>query len=320
MGRWLSPLALTEDCSHDARAPLSIRTAPATARPRSRQRLPPSRPIPKTNYRGYQSRRASTDPEATNYDPSSTASCRPSLPRPFGDYELLEKIAEGGMGVVYKARQQGIDRVVALKMIRAAAVASPGAVERFHNEARAAARLEHPGIVPIYDVGEVEGQPYFTMAYVGGGSLQQRLADGPLPPREAARLLQLVAEAVQYAHEHGIIHRDLKPHNILLQEERARKTNPPAGNRAPADPAQGQQATESGEDAALGSSHAEGQAGLGYRRLPGLSPKVTDFGLARLAEEGGQTVSGELLGTPSYMPPEQARRSASRDRAAFRRL
>src|SRR5439155_9097438 len=118
--------------------------------------------------------------------------------------------ARGGMGIVFKARHPRLNRTVALKMILAGRLASPDDVERFQREARAAANLDHPGIVPVYEVGETDGHHYFTMALVPGGSLHQLLAEGPLPPQEAARLVQQVAEAVQYAHDQGILHRDIK--------------------------------------------------------------------------------------------------------------
>jgi tRNA A-37 threonylcarbamoyl transferase component Bud32 len=177
--------------------------------------------------------------------------------RYFGDYELLEEIARGGMGVVFKARQVKLNRIVAVKMILAGSFAGPEDVERFHTEAEAAAQLDHPGIVPIYEVGQHDGQHYFSMGFVEGQSLAKKVAEGPLPPKEAAEIVKAVAEAVQYAHDKGIIHRDLKPGNILLDRD---------GN-----------------------------------------PRVTDFGLAKLTESGSDlTGTGQILGTPSYMPPEQA--------------
>ncbi len=175
----------------------------------------------------------------------------------IGGYELLSEVARGGMGVVYKARQVNLNRMVAVKMILAGQLAGEQEIRRFHSEAEAAARLDHPHIVPVYEVGEHEGRHFYSMGYVDGHSLKDSLAEGPVSPEQAARIVRQVASAVQFAHERGIIHRDLKPANILLDR-------------------QGQ-------------------------------PLVTDFGLAKVIEQdSGLTLSGQILGTPSYMPPEQA--------------
>ena len=134
----------------------------------------------------------------------------------FGDYELLEEIAQGGMGIVYRARQVSLNRLVALKMIRSGQLATAVEVQRFRTEAAAAAKLDHPHIVPIYEIGEHEGQHYFTMQLVEGGSLSDEIGGRPLPVRRAAEWLATIARAVHFAHQRGVLHRDLKPTNILL--------------------------------------------------------------------------------------------------------
>ncbi len=157
--------------------------------------------------------------ETVGAETQPAADGQPKRVRYFGDYELVKEIARGGMGVVYKARQSSLNRTVALKMILAGDFSSPAMVERFQTEAEAAARLEHPNIVPIYEIGEHEGQHYFSMRFVEGGTLTRALAKQKFSSRQASELLIKVARAVHHAHQRGIIHRDLKPGNILLDAD-----------------------------------------------------------------------------------------------------
>ena len=139
-----------------------------------------------------------------------------SLPAQFGEYELLEEIGRGGMGIVYRAVQKSLQRVVAVKMLLRRDLASQADLTRFRSEAEAAAQLDHPGIVSIFEVGEYQGHPFYSMRYIEGTTLSKRLQVGPIPPRDGAQILLRVAEAVQAAHTRGVLHRDLKPSNILI--------------------------------------------------------------------------------------------------------
>ena len=204
--------------------------------------------------------------ECSTHTPTDESTRQPGTPPPvienalfrIGKYDVLSEVARGGMGVVYKARQRGVDRIVALKMTLAGGLATPDARRRFLIEAQSAGQLQHPNIVPIHEVGEQDGQPYFTMGFIEGECLKTRLAAGPMAASEAARLAKTISHAVAYAHVRGVIHRDLKPANVLLDGD---------GN-----------------------------------------PHVTDFGLAkRVSTDSSLTSTGDILGTPTFMPPEQAK-------------
>ncbi|HTH46625.1 MAG TPA: serine/threonine-protein kinase, partial [Candidatus Limnocylindria bacterium] len=146
----------------------------------------------------------------------STHFSNPFFQRSFGDYDLLAEVARGGMGVIYRARQRSLNRIVALKVLSSGEFASPEFVQRFRAEATAAARLQHPNIVAIHEVGEHDGVRYFTMDFVEGPNLGQYMAGRTLPPERAAGYLKTIAEAIQHAHQQGILHRDLKPSNVLI--------------------------------------------------------------------------------------------------------
>jgi len=177
--------------------------------------------------------------------------------RTFGDYDLLDEIARGGMGVVYRARQRSLNRTVALKLILSGQFASEQSKERFRAEARAAANLQHPNIVPVHEVGEQDGFQFYSMDYILGQSLADVARDTPMPPETAATCVRQIAEAIEYAHRKGVLHRDLKPSNVLID-------------------------------------------GAGR-------PHITDFGLAKTSNsDASLTISGQMLGSPHYLPPEQA--------------
>ena len=257
-------MTMNERPSHDADGPDNVRTPPAPSAiaeaPTIAPAAPPTVPLPDAAPASVHEEATVAPRDEVTVDLPATGG-RDIPPashiRYFGDYEIVREIARGGMGVVFQARQVTLNRPVALKMILAGQLADETEVRRFYTEAEAAANLDHPGIVPIYEVGQHEGQHYFSMGFIEGQSLSQRLAGGPLPAREAADLVRRVSEAIDYAHRHGVIHRDLKPANILLDRD---------GN-----------------------------------------PRVTDFGLAKkLKSDSGLTGSGQIMGTPSYMPPEQA--------------
>jgi eukaryotic-like serine/threonine-protein kinase len=205
--------------------------------------------------------RSLADPQATaifqGHVHGGTSSSSPSTPLPkVPGYEIIGLLGRGGMGVVYKARHLALKRNVALKMILVGGHADDDTRHRFRAEAEAVARLQHPNIVQVHEVGEHDGLPYAALEYVEGGTFAQKLLGGPLPPRDAARVVETLARAMQLAHSRNIVHRDLKPANVLLDA--------------------------------------------------GGSPKVTDFGLARQLDDISQTQTGAVIGTPSYISPEQA--------------
>jgi serine/threonine-protein kinase len=226
---------------------------PAPAPPGEEASEPPTMPPrPATSERRTEGE--TMPPRSVPVEMAGTEGSTPQVSIP--GYDILGELGRGGMGVVYRARQTKLNRLVALKMVLAGGHAGEADLARFVTEAEAIARLQHPNIVQIYEVGEFGGLPFFSLEFCHGGSLDKKLAGTPMSPREAAALVETLARAMHAAHEKGVIHRDLKPANVLL--------------------------------------------------AAGDTPKVTDFGLAKKLDEAGQTASGAIMGTPSYMAPEQA--------------
>jgi hypothetical protein len=241
-----------------AAEPAAVASAPAEA-----PTLPPAPAPEETVTRSPLPSGSATLPPAPTAAPAGDALSPPG-------YVIERELGRGGMGVVYLARQTRLNRPVALKMILSGAHAGAADLSRFRTEAEAIARLQHPNIVQVHEIGEHDGKPFFSLEFCADGSLDRKLNGTPLPPRDAARLVEVLSHAVQAAHEAQVIHRDLKPANILLHRR-----------------------SEMGSDVEF--------------RMSDFEPKITDFGLAKKLDEGtGQTQSGAVMGTPSYMAPEQA--------------
>ena len=234
---------------------------------------PPSSITPLPSRSSASWRLAFDSPTLVVTDPS-TGDAPPAPARWIGDYEVLEELGRGGMGIVYRAHQRRLNRIVALKMVLAGAHASPNELTRFFMEAEMVARLTHPSIVQIHEVGEHQGMPFLALEYVSGGTLADQIRGVAWPVRRSAELVAQLVRAVHHAHQRGVVHRDLKPANILMRDE-GRETRSKVSDGTP------------------------------------LFPKITDFGLAReIQGPTGLTRTGTLLGTPAYMAPEQANGSS----------
>lgn len=233
----------------------------------------------------------------------------------FGDYKIIREVGCGGMGVIYEAQQQGLKRRVALKMIRENRFLTEESLIRFQAEAEAAAALDHANIVPVYRVGNVEGRPFFTMKLVRGGSLKERLAEGPLPSKEAARMARLIADAVNFAHQHGILHRDLKPANILLDQRSNSDSSTNFSTKDSNSTSKSNSDSNSPDTNSTQNTTGADTESLSKKSFSpigfdgSVTPMISDFGLAKqMGDEKthGLTMTGAVLGTPSFMSPEQA--------------
>ena len=213
-------------------------------------------------------------------------------------YDILEEIGRGGMGVVFKARHRQLDRLVALKMLLEGPFSNPNHARRFLVEAKASARLQHPGIVQIHEVGEHEGRPFLAFEYIDGGTLAEHIRGRPIQPLAAAAIVESLARAVQFAHERSIVHRDLKPSNVMLQH-----IDSPSITSAPA---------ETSKSNPWPANSSRSRDNLDAQLLQRFQFKITDFGLAKFVEDhadqaGSATIAGDIMGTAAYMSPEQAR-------------
>jgi serine/threonine protein kinase len=234
-----------------------------------------------------------TSSPALSFVESYTAPSVEDVRKLFPHLEVDRLIGHGGMGAVYLARQPALDRPVALKLVRRRAD-DPTFVERFTREARAMARLAHPNIVTVYESGEAGGLPYLLLEHVGGPTLRDAMRAKALSPAGALAVVRQVCEALEFAHRHGVVHRDIKPENILLQRSDVRDQRSEAVGQATA------------ETAGLGPLTSD------------LCAKITDFGLAKVAEPGGVSLTGtwQAMGTPHYMAPEQWEKPATVDHRA----
>ncbi|MHC5038274.1 MAG: serine/threonine-protein kinase, partial [Planctomycetota bacterium] len=281
---------MEDDLSQDSQPTLPPKNPPGIPDEREKETLPPS--SGKTHPSGGK------DPEIRGT---------------LGPYRILSEIGRGGMGVVYKADHPQLKRTVALKVLIAGEDASEDSIARFHREAEAVAKLgHHPNIVPIYDIGQVVGAfretplHYFAMHYVEGKPLDRMIDDRKIAPKEAAEIAKKLAEALHHAHQHGVLHRDVKPSNVLMAF--SRMETEPSGEPTSEIPNPKSQIPAKSQIPNLNDtgSGRSGRAG-GASGESGSEPMLTDFGLAKdVASESRMTRSGMTLGTPTYMPPEQA--------------